>query len=136
MKHKILNLLFILIGTNIFAGEYAVISNKPISNIDAMQIKAIYLKKISTLNGSKVIPVNLSPRDEVRSKFEKKILNMNFSRLKGYWTKQHYLGNRPPVNMKSQESVKAFVKKVDGAIGYISLDTDTKDLNIIYRWRE
>jgi len=84
----------------------------------------------------KIIPINLGSRNSLRLKFEKKILRMNFVRLKSYWTKQHYLGHRPPISMKSQESIKAFVKKVDGAIGYIDKDALDSSLNIVYKWED
>jgi ABC-type phosphate transport system substrate-binding protein len=38
--------------------------------------------------------------------------------------------------MKSQESIKAFVKKVDGAIGYIESSALDEDLKVIYRWKD
>jgi len=116
--------------------EYIVIANKNMKELSSSQIKAIFLKKLTIINDVKVVPINLGLRDEVRLKFEKRILKMNFARLKTYWTKQHYLGHRPPVSMKSQKSIKAFVKKVDGSIGYIkAIDLDD-DLKIIYKWSD
>ena len=61
---------------------------------------------------------------------------MRYSRLKSYWTKQHYLGHRPPLTMKSQESILAFIKKVDGAVGYIDLKNIDSDINIVYKWSD
>lgn len=137
MKKIALSLLlsFVYVSSSL-SDEYVIISNKNMKELSPSQIKAIFLKKLTIINDNKVVPVNLGLRDEVRLKFEKKILKMNFSRLKTYWTKQHYLGHRPPVSMKSQKSVKAFVKKVDGSIGYIkAIDVDN-DLKIIYKWSD
>ncbi|MBW6488098.1 hypothetical protein [Sulfurimonas sp.] len=61
---------------------------------------------------------------------------MNFERLKSYWAAQHYLGKRPPVGMHSEESVKAFVKNVEGAIGYINVKNLDNDIKVLYRWSE
>jgi len=132
---KVLLLIFML-STTILANEYVIISNKSMNILSIAQIKAIFLKKITFIDDTKVVPISLGTRNHLRLKFEKKILKMSFMRLKSYWTKQHYLGRRPPISMKSQESIKAFVKKVDGAIGYIdstSLDDSVKE---IYRWRD
>jgi hypothetical protein len=38
--------------------------------------------------------------------------------------------------MKSQESIKSFVKKVDGAIGYIEAKNIDNTVKVIYRWRD
>ena len=133
---KLFFILYLLLATYSFGDQYAVVSNKSMKELSLSQIKAIFLKKISFVENLKVIPVNLKPGNELRSKFEKQILQMNFSRLKTYWSKQHYLGRRPPISMQSQESVKAFVKEVDGALGYIREKDVDKNLNIIYRWND
>ena len=135
-KYSILILSLLLLATISIADEYAVISHQKIKHLSTSQIKAIFLKKITVIDSVKIVPINLSARDKLRLKFEKKILKMSFARLKTYWTKQHYLGHRPPISMKSQESVKAFVKKVDGAIGYINVNNLDNNMNIVYEWSD
>lgn len=119
-----------------FADEYVVISNKNMKDLSPSQIRAIFLKKLVLVGDIKAVPVNLEARDPLRLKFEQDILDMSFERLKSYWTKQHYLGHRPPVSMKSQESIKAFVKKVDGSLGYISADNVDNSVKVMYRWSD
>ena len=137
MKKSLLLLLFLVISnSSIVADEYAIVANRSMKELSTNQIKAIFLKKITYVDDMKLVPINLGTRDRLRLKFEKKILKMSFSRLKIYWTKQHYLGHRPPVSMKSQESIKAFIKKVDGSIGYIEEQYVDDDLKIIYRWSD
>jgi len=137
MKTIIRITLFItLLSIISFADEYAVISNNKMKDLSTAQIKAIFLKKITVVNNIKVIPVNLGARDPLREKFEKKVIKIKFSRLKSYWTKHHYLGHRPPISMKSEASVKAFVQKVDGAIGYINASNVDDSVKVIYRWSE
>jgi len=127
-------LILLLLATLSFASEYVVISNKKMKDLSKTQIKAIFLKKINIINDLEVIPINLGTRNDLREKFEKDILKMNFVRLKSYWTKQHYLGHRPPLSMKSQQSIKAFVKKVDGAIGYIEKSALDDSVKVLYQW--
>ncbi len=119
-----------------FAGEYAVISNKSVKSFSESEIKAIFLKKLTSIDDITLVPVNLEAGDSLRLKFEEKLLDMSFERLKSYWTKEHYLGHRPPVNMKSEESVKAFVKKVDGAIGYINSNSVDESVKVLYKWSD
>ncbi|MCX6075468.1 MAG: hypothetical protein NTW78_01125 [Campylobacterales bacterium] len=118
------------------ANEYAVISNKNIKELSESEIKAIFLKKLTFIDNFAAVPVNLEAGDSLRVKFEEKLLDMSFERLKSYWTKEHYLGHRPPVNMKSEESVKAFVKKVDGAIGYINANSVDDSVKVLYKWSD
>ena len=127
----------IFIFSNIaFSHEYVVIANKHMEDLSPSQIRAIYLKKLILIHDTKAVPINLDARDPLREKFEQHILEMNFDRLQSYWTKEHYLGHRPPISLKSQESVKAFVKKVDGSIGYIEMDNMDDNLKILYKWSD
>lgn len=129
-------LVIVFISSLSMADEYAVIANKNMKNLSNSQIKAIFLKKLTLINNIKIVPVNLGVRDSMRLKFEKEILHMGFSRLKAYWTKQHYLGHRPPVSMKSQSGVKSLINKVDGAIGYINIKNIDDSVHVIYKWSE
>ena len=128
--------LILCTSTISMASEHFIVSNKKINNLSQTQIKAIFLKKLIHLNNVKLIPLNLEPNDPLRVSFEKNILQMNFTRLKSYWSSQHYLGKRPPLRLKSQESIKAFVKKVDGAIAYIDENNIDNGLHILYKWKD
>lgn len=129
-------LLIFFLSNIAFSHEYIVIANKHMQDLSPSQIKAIFLKKLIVINDLQAVPVNLDARDPLRTKFEQQILAMNFDRLQSYWTKEHYLGHRPPISLKSQESIKAFVKKVDGSIGYIEMDNVDDGLKILYKWSD
>ena len=136
MKLLGISIFLTLLLSNTFANEYVVVSNKNMKDISKTQIRAIFLKKLSILDNIKIVPVNLQARNSLRVNFENMVLNMSFGRLKSYWTAQHYLGHRPPLSMKSQESIKSFIKKVDGAIGYMDKKNLDKDLKVLYEWKE
>ncbi|MBU1657526.1 hypothetical protein KKG72_00555 [bacterium] len=129
-------ILITLLSVVSLADEYAVISNKQMKDLSITQIKAIFLKKITYVEDVKVIPVNLEARDSLRLQFENDILEMDFSRLKAYWTSQHYLGHRPPVSVKSEDSVITFVKKVEGAVGYVHVRSLNDSVKILYKWSD
>ena len=131
---KVVLVFFLLSFT--YANEYAVIANKKLPPLNPLQIKAIFLKKLTIVHDISILPLNLNARHQTRLAFEKEILHMSFTRLKNYWSKQHYLGHRPPLSIQSQQSVKKFVKKVDGAIGYVDIKFVDKDVNVLYRWSE
>ncbi|WP_457744276.1 hypothetical protein [Sulfurimonas sp.] len=119
-----------------YANEYALITTNHINTISKAQIKAIYLKKLTYLNNMKIIPINLEANNKIRKSFNKHILHMSFNRLEIYWIKQHYLGHRPPLSMKSQKSIKSFLKKVNGAIGYIEVKNMDSSFKVLYRWSD
>ena len=129
-------LLSSLVCLRFSADEYVVISNKNAHNLSTKQIKAIYLKKLIIVNDVSMVPVNLDSGDELRDKFEQEILGMNSSQLKKYWTQQHYLGHRPPISLKSQESVKRFIKNVDGSVGYLETSNLDDNIKTLYTWRD
>lgn len=116
--------------------KYAVVANKNMPKLSLKQIKEIFLKKITLINKLKIVPVNLGPKDELRLKFEKQVLKMDFEMLKTYWAQQYKTGQRPPVTMKSKDSTEAFLKKVDGSIGYMRIKDMDKSLKIIYKWSD
>jgi len=132
---KLQALLFLsLLFSNLLADKYVVVSNQKMKALSKTQIRAIFLKKMQIVNDIKVVPLNTVPKDLLRVSFEKNVLKMSFESLKSYWTSQHYLGHRPPLSMKSQKSIIAFIKRVDGAIGYIEEKNLDQDLKVLYRW--
>ena len=135
---KLLLIMAIVCGSmaDVSAQEYAVVSVKKLEGVSLGQIRAIFLKKNSYIGDKKVIPLNLASRNKIRMSFEKQVLHMSFTRLKSYWTKQHYLGHRPPITMKSQKSIKAFLRKVEYSIGYMKIESIDKDLNVLYKWSD
>ena len=129
-------LLLVLLQINLNAKEYAVVTTSPFTKISTNKIKALFLKKSEYIGNTKIVPLNLALGSEIRNSFEKNILKMNFSMLQSYWTKQHYLGHRPPISMKSQKSMQTFIKNVQGAIGYVELKNRDSKLKILYKWHD
>lgn len=126
-------ILLTLLAVMANSSDYSIVIAKksPISSVSAQQLRDIFLQKRHTVSDQKVIPVNVLGQEEVRTRFEAKILGMDRNRLNTYWIKQHFQGVLPPLTQPSFESVKAFVENVDGAIGYIPtqmIDAKTKVL--------
>jgi len=96
------------------------------------QVRMIYLKKKRFWGELKLVALNLPPQNILRKTFENNILNMNSEQLDNYWIKEHYKGYRPPYRVETVESMILFIKKVEGAIGYIPIDRVDKDLKVIY----
>ena len=103
-----------------------------IQNISQKQIKEIFLKKRNFIGEAEVIAINLSASEPTRIDFEEKILNMDRTELAAYWAGQHYQGISPPVTQKSQISLKAFLKNVKGAIGYMEKSQLEPGLKVLH----
>jgi len=129
-------LILLFLSLCLGAKEYAVIGNERLPNLTAVQIKAIFLKKLTHVNGIHLVPVNLPSHNHLRKIFEKKLLKMSERRLKSYWIKQHYHGKRPPVVMKSQESAILFIHNVQGGLTYIETAKINKPVKILYTFKE
>lgn len=124
------NILFasLVAYTSTYA-DIAVIVAKtsPITSLSKKQLQEIYLKKQQFFNEIKLMPINLQAGSGARNSFERAILKMDEIELGEYWNEKHYNGVNPPMVQKTQEAVKAMVKKAPGSIGYIdeSLLDDT-----------
>lgn len=117
------------------ADELVVIANKANifkNRLSKQDISRIYLKKKRYNSSLKLVALNLSASDPLRKDFEHSVLKMSDRQLAAYWAKQHYQGKRPPLSMMSAESVIAFVREVEGAIGYIPKTSADNSVKIIY----
>ena len=127
--------IFIIMSIMLNAEKFVLVTHadSPINTLTQAQVRMIYLKKKRFWGEMKLVALNLPPQDLLRKTFENEILKMNSTQLDSYWIKQHYRGYRPPYRVESIESMILFIKKVEGAIGYIPVSKVDKDLKVIYR---
>ncbi len=125
-----------LLTTYLFSSEYAVVVNNTskMSSLSVKQIKDIFIMKRQFVDGELVVPVNISSTSPMRDKFEKNILKIDRKQLNNYWVKQHFHGIRPPIVQSSENSMKLFIKNVNGAIGYLPINSIDKDLKVVYEF--
>jgi len=130
-------LYILLIPLLCYGEEFVVVMQKSsaLSNLSQAKVKMIFLKKQKMSQNLLLVPINLPPSSSIRKSFEKQVLRMSRNRLKSFWTKEHYLGHRPPLTMKSSRSTLSFVEKIDGAIGYIPSNQVNNKLKILYKWK-
>ncbi|MCW8838335.1 MAG: hypothetical protein OQK11_06505 [Thiovulaceae bacterium] len=134
---KFLKIIFLIsITFSLYAGEYAVVVNKKnkIDKISKKQLKNIFLKKRHFIDNQKIVAINVSANMPLRMKFEKSILQMSREKLNSFWTKQHFHGISPPLTQSSTNSVKLFVKNVDGAMGYLPKNLIDDSIKVIYEF--
>ena len=135
MSMKMMALL-LLTSVYLIATEYVVITShkNPISALSPKQLKDIFLMKRHFVDGKKIIPVNASSTQLLRKTFEKSILKTDREKLNRYWIKKHFQGISPPIVQSSENSIKAFVTNVDGAVGYIPRSRLDSSLKVLYEF--
>jgi ABC-type phosphate transport system substrate-binding protein len=126
--------IFIAASISLYAEQLVVIAHpkSPIDTLTKSQVRMIYLKKSRFWGDIKLVALNLPPTSSLRKTFENEVLNMSNSQIDSYWIREHYKGHRPHNRVESVESMLLFVKKVEGAIGYIPVSKIDTGVKVIY----
>lgn len=108
-------------------------SSNPATSLTLVKVSDLFLKKIAKWdNGTKVMPVDLNDRSQVRQDFSRKVHGKTPLAVKSYWQQQLFAGTKLPPPEKAQDSeVIAYVRANPGAIGYISPDTKTEGVKLV-----
>lgn len=116
-------------------GAFKVIVNttNPQTSLLRAGISGLFLKKITVwTNGREVVPVDLVDGSPVRDEFSKVIHQRSVTAVKTYWRQQIFDGrSEPPIELRSEAEVVAFVKDNADAIGYVGLDCPTDDVKVL-----
>lgn len=132
-----LMLLILLICSSLsLAAEYAVVmaNSASVSELNESYIRDIFLRRRNFDGGLKLIPVNLVGEDPARVSFERLVLQMDREQLSKYWVSNHFQGISPPTTQSSFPSVKVFIGRVSGAIGYVPLSMVDESLKVLYEF--
>jgi len=129
-------LVFLFYSSLSLAAEYAVVmaNNSSVSALDESHIRDIFLRRRNFDGDVKLIPVNLVGEDPARVSFERYVLQMDREQLNKYWVGNHFQGISPPTTQSSLPSVKVFIGRVSGAIGYVPLGMVDESLKVLYEF--
>ena len=130
---KIIFFMILMHCSVIVADEFKIVCNEkfPLKVLTKKQLKNIYLKKITYIDGIKVFAINIAFNKSPRKSFEKQILSMSSKSLHEYWRKAHYQGIQPPKVLKSNENIISYVHKIEGAIAYVPQEYQVANIKII-----
>jgi hypothetical protein len=98
--------------------DILIIANKSVNakSISVDDLMAIFLRKMESFGGGRVVPINAKPGTTTRKAFQTRVLGMDGTSESGYWEKQKIKsGLTPPVEFA--ETVRA-VFHMKGSIGY------------------
>ena len=117
---------------------FAVIVNKSnaVKTFTRKQLLLVFKgSKKKWAGGKKIVPVNMPYGSEVRTIFDKAVLNFSKTESKEYWVEQRIKAKgSPPAVQKSSTGVKRFVAKVPDAIGYIPANEVDDSVKVVFRF--
>ena len=116
------------------AGGVVVIANKsvPASSLDVEEVKNIFLsKKTQWRDGSKITFVALK-NGSVQNSFLKSYLQKTPSQYNRYFRTLVFTGKgKAPRTFSTEAEVVSYVSSTEGAIGYVSSETNTRSAKVI-----
>ena len=123
-------------GSSVAIAGIAVVVNhgNPINTLSAEEVKAIFLKKVTTFpDGGPATPVYQDEDAKIYHDFAEKVLEKDISHLKSYWSGQIFSGkNTLPEVAKGDAAVKHTVSGVPEAIGYIDSRHVDKSVKVVF----
>jgi hypothetical protein len=87
------------------------------------ELSKVYLKKSDSINGKKVVPMNV---EEDYDEFNKKVLNKNPKQIHAYWMKQIFTGTKIPPKKIKRKEVKDKLENNKDSIAYTSQKHELK----------
>jgi len=135
MKRFLLVLVTMLFLSQAFAEEYVVIVN--VSNNDTNAKDHYLLKAPAWNNGANVEPYEIDESGDlkkllVKKAFLKQILGMSFNDYNKHWADLKASGNtNRPTKLKTFSSIKRFVQRKKGGIGYVPRSQAGGDVKIV-----
>jgi len=117
-------LLWMVFSSMAFSDIKVMISNEHrLISVSHQKLADLYLGKIDSINGIKVIPID---NKESYTEFYKQIIKKSPKQMKEYWMREMYEGNRIPPKKMSTKEIKRIMKhrkviaygrtKLDGTI--------------------
>ncbi|MBD3793201.1 MAG: hypothetical protein IE889_03440 [Campylobacterales bacterium] len=115
--------LFILVLLSVIsvADIHIVTSDHRLISVSKEQIAALYLGKIDTIQGVKVLPIDNSNAQSYQE-FYRKVVNKSPEQLHAYWAKQLFSSNRRPPQKLSDGEIEKRLQTNIPIISYSSTD--------------
>jgi ABC-type phosphate transport system substrate-binding protein len=116
-------------------GAFRIIVNatNPVTEMHRAEVRDLFLKRRGNWTPELLaLPVDLSPKLDVRGAFSKEILELSTTAVTTYWMQEIFAGRtEPPSVMSSVSAVLAYVAATPGAIAYIPIDTPTSGVRVV-----
>ena len=117
------------------APAYVVIvqPTNPATSVERKFLEDAFLKKITRWPADETIrPVDLSASSAVRRRFTEEVLERTLESVKSYWQQRIFSGRDvPPPELDGDDDVVAYVRKHEGAVGYVSGRADVSGVKVV-----
>ncbi|MBT8343061.1 MAG: hypothetical protein HKP58_01615 [Desulfatitalea sp.] len=117
-----------------WAGDVVVIANKnaPDSTLSREDLKNIFLAKKSQWNSGGSINFAILTQGATHETFLKQYIQKTPSQFERHFRKLIFTGKgKAPTTMSSEKEMLAYVSSTEGAIGYVSFETNTSAVMVI-----
>ena len=93
----------------------------PVSNLSLSELRELFLKvRARWSDGKPVLPINHSPRSELRKRFDRMVLRMSPEEAASFWIRQRVRGlGHPPRSFRSTRLILRLVSKQREAVAYL-----------------
>jgi hypothetical protein len=128
---RLLSVAVLFAGGPALAAEIYVVTNSDMK-LSSGDIREIYLGDREFVGNVRFVPVD---NQAAQAEFASKVLTMAVDRYNTLWIKKSFRDAlTPPVQMANDLEVLEFVKKTQGAVGYVTSIPRDKSINIVARF--
>jgi ABC-type phosphate transport system substrate-binding protein len=108
-------------------------ATNPVASVERKFLEDAFLKKITRWpNDTTIRPVDLTASSPVRRKFTEEVLERTLESVKSYWQQRIFSGRDvPPPELDGDDDVVAYVRKHEGAVGYVSGHANLGEVKIL-----
>jgi ABC-type phosphate transport system substrate-binding protein len=101
--------------------------------VDRRFLADAFLKKVTTWPDGRTIHVaDLPSTSATRRRFTAEVLRRSVEAVKGYWQQRIFSGRDvPPPELDTDEDMKSYVLKHDGAVGYVSGEANIDGVKVV-----
>ena len=124
--------VFILLGLSIILfADMSVITSKQnsLEGVDTETLSNIYLKKVTSVNNKKVVPIdNIDDYKE----FYKKVVKKTPQQIHSYWMKEIFTGKKRPPKKVLDKELEKNLQEDSNAIGYSTSQANKAATKVIH----
>lgn len=108
-------------------------ASRPTTSLTKSQVSLFFLRKARRWeNGTPVEPADLAEESPVRAAFSRAVHGRSTAAIKSYWEQQIFSGaDAPPVELKTDADMVAYVRGHPNAIGYVSGGASTEGVKVV-----
>lgn len=116
------------------AAEIIIIANNnvSVSSLDASSLRDIYLGKKIFWDKKNKIMTSMLKSGKTHDDFLSRYIGKTAEQFANYWNRLVFTGSAtPPVSFKTEQEIVDYVRKTDGAIGYVDSGTSNSGVKVI-----